>query len=54
MRIKVCGMTDMDQVRQLDEIGIEFCGFIFYPKSPRYIFKHVPAIEVKKNKRKNK
>ncbi len=41
-------MTDMDQVRQLDEIGIEFCGFIFYPKSPRYIFKHVPAIEVKK------
>lgn len=50
MRIKVCGMTDMDQVRQLDEIGIEFCGFIFYPKSPRYVFKHVPATEIKKIK----
>ena len=41
-------MTDMDQVRQLDEIGVEFCGFIFYPKSPRYVFKHVPASEIKK------
>lgn len=50
MRIKVCGMTDMDQVRQLDELGVEFCGFIFYPKSPRYIFKHVPASTVKKTK----
>ncbi len=50
MRVKVCGMTDMDQVRQLDEIGVEFCGFIFYPKSPRYVFKHVPATEIKKIK----
>ena len=43
-------MTDMEQVRQLDEIGVEFCGFIFYPKSPRYVFKHVPAAEIKKLK----
>jgi len=50
MRVKVCGMTDIDQVRQLDEIGVEFCGFIFYPKSPRYVFKHVPATEIKKIK----
>ena len=48
MRIKVCGMTDMDQVRQLDEMGVEFCGFIFYPKSHRYIYKHVPSSEIKK------
>ncbi len=50
MRVKVCGMTNMDQVRQLDEMGVEFCGFIFYPKSARYIFKHVPSSEVKKIK----
>jgi len=50
MRIKVCGMTDMDQVRQLDEIGVEFCGFIFYPKSPRYVFRNVPATEIRKVK----
>ena len=40
----------MDQVKQLDEMGVEFCGFIFYPKSPRYIFKHTPAINIKKLK----
>jgi phosphoribosylanthranilate isomerase len=50
MRIKVCGMTDLEQVHQLDELGVEFCGFIFYPKSPRYVFKHVPAINIKKVK----
>lgn len=41
-------MTDLDQVRQLNELGVEFCGFIFYPKSPRYIFRKVPAIELKR------
>jgi len=50
MRIKVCGMTDMDQVHQLDELGVEFCGFIFYPKSPRYVFKHAPASQIKRIK----
>lgn len=48
MRIKVCGMTKADQVRQLDEMGVEFAGFIFYPKSPRYVFKTMPATEIKK------
>jgi len=50
MRIKVCGMTDLHQVHQLDELGVEFCGFIFYPKSPRYVFRHVPAMNIKKVK----
>lgn len=50
MRVKVCGMTDADQVKGLDEMGVEFCGFIFYPKSPRFVFKHMPAINIKKIK----
>jgi phosphoribosylanthranilate isomerase len=50
MRIKVCGMTQVQQVKQLDELGVEFAGFIFYPKSPRYVFKHIPAIEIKRIK----
>ncbi len=50
MRIKVCGMTDVEQVKQLDEMGVEFCGFIFYPKSPRFVFKYMPAINIKKIK----
>ncbi len=50
MRIKVCGMTNAEQVHQLDEMGVEFSGFIFYPKSPRYVFRHMPRPEIKKIK----
>jgi phosphoribosylanthranilate isomerase len=37
LRVKVCGMTLPEQVRALDEMGVDFAGFIFYPKSPRYM-----------------
>ncbi|MEO8173941.1 MAG: phosphoribosylanthranilate isomerase [Sediminibacterium sp.] len=50
MRIKVCGMTSTEQVLQLDEMGVEFAGFIFYPKSPRYAYRFMPKAEVKKIK----
>lgn len=43
-------MTDIDQINQLSDMGVEFCGFIFYPKSPRYVFKHMPAVTIKKIK----
>ena len=35
--IKVCGITNLDEAKQLDELGINFLGFNFYPKSKRYI-----------------
>lgn len=51
MKIKVCGMTDLDQLHQLDELGVEFAGFIFYPKSPRYVIRHgLVGADVKKAK----
>ncbi|MBN8837863.1 MAG: phosphoribosylanthranilate isomerase [Sphingobacteriia bacterium] len=50
MRIKVCGITNTEQVQLLDEMGVEFCGFIYYPKSPRYVYKHMPASHIKKIK----
>jgi phosphoribosylanthranilate isomerase len=51
MKVKVCGMTDIDQMHQLGELGVEFAGFIFYPKSPRYVFKHgLTGADVKKAK----
>jgi len=50
MRIKVCGMTNTEQVMQLDALGVEFAGFIFYPKSPRYVFRHMSRPEIKKIK----
>ena len=36
MRIKVCGMTAVEQLHELGELGVQFAGMIFYPKSPRY------------------
>jgi phosphoribosylanthranilate isomerase len=51
MKIKVCGMTSIDQMHQLGEMGVEFAGMIFYPKSPRYVFKHgLAGADVKKAK----
>ena len=37
MIIKVCGMRDSDNIRQIEKLGIDIIGFIFYSKSPRYI-----------------
>jgi len=48
MRIKVCGMTQAEQVDQLAEIGVTFAGMIFYPKSPRYVFKHMTTTQIRK------
>ena len=50
MRVKVCGMTDIDQVKQLDAMGVDFAGFIFYPKSPRYVVRHLTGDQVKRAK----
>jgi phosphoribosylanthranilate isomerase len=47
-RIKVCGLTQLAQLRQLDEIGITFGGLIFYPKSPRFVLRHMNSLEVRK------
>lgn len=41
-------MTKPEQVKQLDEMGVEFAGFIFYAKSPRYVHKSMPAEVIKR------
>jgi phosphoribosylanthranilate isomerase len=50
MRIKVCGMTDLQQMHQLGEMGVEFAGMIFYHKSPRFVLKHLNGEMVKRAK----
>lgn len=47
-RIKVCGLTSVKQVSQLNELGIEFAGFNFYRRSPRYVYKSMPSTAIKK------
>ncbi len=50
MRIKVCGMTDLQQMHQLGQMGVEFAGMIFYHKSPRFVLKHLNGEMVKRAK----
>jgi phosphoribosylanthranilate isomerase len=54
MRVKVCGMTLPEQLEQLGSLGVTFAGFIFYPKSPRYVFKHMTTTQIRKENNVNK
>lgn len=48
MNIKVCGITEMKQLQQLDGLDIDFAGLIFYKESPRYAGDKLSKKEVKK------
>ena len=37
MKVKVCGMRDADNIREVEALGIDMLGFIFWPKSSRYV-----------------
>ena len=37
MLIKVCGMRDPQNIREVSELGIDWIGFIFYHKSLRQL-----------------
>lgn len=37
MIIKVCGMREAENIRDVAALDIDLMGFIFYPKSPRYV-----------------
>ena len=54
MRVKVCGITQVDQLSILPELGAAFAGLIFYPKSPRYVLRHMTTSQIKKEGNTNK
>lgn len=49
MNVKVCGITQLEQLRALSDIDVDYAGFIFYPPSPRFVLKSgMTGAEVKK------
>jgi phosphoribosylanthranilate isomerase len=40
MELKVCGITQLEQLLALQEIGVDYAGLIFYGGSPRFIGAH--------------
>ena len=50
MIVKVCGMRNAQNIRDVESIGVDWMGFIFYPKSKRYV-SVVPAYLPQNTKR---
>jgi len=37
VKIKICGMTNLEDCRVAIDLGVDFVGFVFYKKSARYV-----------------
>lgn len=48
MKIKVCGLTQLSQIQELISLNVNFLGFIFYEKSPRFVLNHLSLEEISK------
>jgi phosphoribosylanthranilate isomerase len=46
MKIKVCGITQLSQLQELNNIDVDFVGLIFYSGSPRYMLPKLKSIDV--------
>jgi phosphoribosylanthranilate isomerase len=44
--IKVCGMTQADNIRSVEALGVDLMGFIFFSKSPRCVAKRPDYLPV--------
>ena len=47
MKIKVCGLNNQDDINKLNNIDIDFLGFIFYKKSPRFVDHKIKISKIK-------
>jgi phosphoribosylanthranilate isomerase len=54
LKLKVCGLTRLDQVHELISMNTDFLGFIFYEKSPRYVLNHLSLQQISKVKHQGK
>lgn len=49
MKIKVCGNTNIEQLKELDGLPIDYEGLIFYEQSPRFVLNKLDGKEFKES-----
>ncbi|SMP23256.1 phosphoribosylanthranilate isomerase [Chryseobacterium profundimaris] len=54
LKLKVCGLTQLEQIEKLTVMKTDFLGFIFYEKSPRYILNHLNLKQIGEIKHRGK
>jgi phosphoribosylanthranilate isomerase len=47
MNLKVCGITQLKQLQQLDALNVAYAGLIFHKASPRYVVDKISKDELK-------
>ena len=45
-QVKVCGLTKLNQIKELIDLKVDFLGFIFYENSPRYVLNHLSLEQI--------
>jgi phosphoribosylanthranilate isomerase len=50
MQFKVCGITNMEQAKALDAMGVHYIGFIFYSSSKRYVLNSLSVSDLQQFK----
>ena len=50
MITKVCGMRDPENIRSAEKLDIQWIGFIFWDKSPRYVSVRPPYLPTKQKR----
>lgn len=53
-KLKVCGLTQADQIQELIDFDVDYLGFIFYEKSPRFALNRLSFEEISQFKHQGK
>ena len=53
-KLKVCGLTQIKQIQELISLKVDFLGFIFYERSPRFVLNYLSFKEISEIKHSGK
>lgn len=52
LKVKVCGLKEETNIQQVASLSPDFLGFIYYPKSKRFVGNHFPVPTLTENQKK--